>query len=152
MKKLRSWWRAGEDGAIVVYRRRLSGMILRMLVALAILAALAPAILRYRNVVLPVVALGVVRGAAEFRRAIMFTGTTLIYRPPFASIRCIPLGGIAGLRKAFVISSFLLRARWTRGVSLTMTNGETILLPLNFGYRSEILERLSAVTAKPIAG
>jgi hypothetical protein len=150
MRQLRAWWHTGEDGTVVVYRKGVTVLVIRMLLCLVALWVLVPATHRYLNALVPVAALGFLRGMAEARRAIIFTDTLLIYRPPFAAVHCIPLAEIAGLRRSFVAQSYGLRARWARGVQLTMTTGETIPLPLDTPKADEILQRLSAIIAKPI--
>lgn len=151
MKSLRSWWHAGEDGAVVVYRKGMWALLVRMSLCLIIICLFVPSIPQFRTV-LPVVALPFLRGIAEGRRAIIFTDTLLIYRPPFADVLRIPIAEITSLKKALVPQSYFFRGRWVSGLCLTMANGEIIPLPLNIAKEDEVLQRLSAVTAKPIDG
>ena len=91
------------------------------------------------------------RTLAEGRRAIIFTNTEVIYRPPFAQSLCTAIAGIQSLKRSKVTLSFGLRAIRRPGVMLTTMTGETTALPLDFKEREEILQRVSEVTGKTVA-
>jgi hypothetical protein len=149
----RSWLHAGEDRAIAIYNKRYR---LKFFLTCCILGGAWMFFFEMRERRGPIVLLGLTafwlpRALAEGRRAIVFTNTELVYRPPVGRpIRAL-IAGIQGIKRSKVARLVGPRPSFTTGVLLTMANGETIAMPLDFKERGEILQRLSAVTGKSIS-
>jgi hypothetical protein len=147
---LSSWWHAGEEGALVVFTKRVLARFLFVSIAFVGFWIFIPLFHQRPLALALLAAVALPRVLVEARRAIIFTETQLIYRPPLAGVRRIPIVGIQGLRSAKVARSYLLRAAWVPGVLLRMKTGEMVSLPLDLKERHEILQRLSALVGEPI--
>ena len=89
---------------------------------------------------------------AKGRRAIVFTNMELVYRPPVGGPVRASIAGIQGIKRSQVARLVgYQRLSSTQGMLLTMANGETIAMPLDFKERAEILQRLTVVTGKTIS-
>ena len=132
----------------MVYSKRFLGRLVFQCCAFAMFWVFMPF---FRQYLLLLAALITPRVPAEGRRAIIFTQTEVIYRPPFARPISASIAGVQNIKRSKVLISYGLKAYSVPGAVLTMANGETVALPLDFKERDEILRRLSAVTGKEIA-
>jgi len=150
----RCWLHAGEDGAIVIYNKRYR---LKLFLTCCILGAawmLFPEMRERRGplILLGLTAFWLPRMLAEGRRAIVFTNMELVYRPPVGGPVRASIAGIQGIKRSQVARLVgYQRLSSTQGMLLTMANGETIAMPLDFKERAEILQRLTVVTGKTIS-
>ena len=148
---LRSWLHAGEEGALIVYNKHYRVKLLLVCCTLATSWAFLPVMRQCPIGFLVIAAFWLPRTLAEGRRAIIFTNTEVIYRPPFAQPLRTAIAGIQSLKRSKVTLSVGLRAIRGPGVLLTTMTGETTALPLDFKEREEILQRVNAVTGKTVA-
>lgn len=146
-----SWWQAGEETALVVYAKNFRMTLLLQCCAFAAFCAI-PSFRRYILVLLVLTVLTLSRTVAEGRRAIIFTESEVIYRPALARLRRVPFSSIRNLTRTNVTVFYLLRPSSRLGVTMTLTNGEEEVWPLDFNERDEVLRRLSAATGKTIEG
>jgi hypothetical protein len=145
----RRWLHAGEQGAVVVYSKPF-GWRLLFQGSITVSWLLIPSL--HRLPILPIVmgALMLPRTLAEGRRAIIFTQTEIIYRPPFARPCHFTIGCIQRIKRRRVTVYSGLEPSPVPGVAMTLASGVKELLPLDFKDRAEILRRLSSVTGKAI--
>ena len=103
-----TWWRAGEETALVVYSKSFRKTILLQCCAFAAFWAL-PSFRQYFLILLVVAVFALSRTLAEGRRAIIFTKSEVIYRPPLGRLRRVPLSKIQNLTRTDVTVFYLLR-------------------------------------------
>jgi len=99
LSKLRNWWRAGEEDAIIIYRARLLVplALLSTVVALAYLVILPPnrtAIWFFATFW----SIGAIPLFIRRRRAVIFTPDVFVSRPALGSILRVPICGIKRAR------------------------------------------------------
>ncbi len=147
-----SWRHAAEDGAIEVYTKHVTRNLVLQGFALAAFLYLFRHTFATVIAILVIVIIAVPRTLAEARRALIFTSTEIIYRPPLGPPRHVGLKKIESLTRSKVLTSYLLRPVPRPGVVLKLSNGATEAWPLDFEDEGRILERLAVLTEKPIAG
>lgn len=86
---------------------------------------------------------------SESRRALIFTAGAVACRPFFGKPRMGALQKIKGLRR---VMTSLTGKDVRRGIAFDFPDGSTEMWPLKFNAQSEMMERLSAVTGKPVTG
>ena len=79
---------------------------------------------------------------AERRRAIIFTGTEVIYRPTLGGLVRVSLANIAAVRLSTMVRAVWLRAASVGAAELTLVDGQKQLVPLDFPGGLEIHARL----------
>jgi hypothetical protein len=84
------------------------------------------------------------------RRAIIFTETEVVYRPPLGPPRRIPVASIQRIKRSRVLVPYMLRDVTLAGVNLSLEDGTTLDWPLDFEAPEEILKRLSVLAGKTV--
>jgi hypothetical protein len=146
MIPFRGWWRAGEDGAIAVYRQNNA---IFLIVNGLFLLATAPVMIGFGYPALLAIPLSTVaRSIVERRRAIIFTPTELVYRPVFAAPIRAAFSDIVEVKEKGFTLTWMLRYLPVAGLILTLKNGDVQMIPMDFVERSEIVRRLDSGRAK----
>jgi hypothetical protein len=116
LNAFQSWRHAGEDSALVVYARPYR---LRLLILCCMFVAfwkLFPLLHQYPAVLPVMAAYAFPRVLAEGRRAIIFTKSDVIYRPPFGHPWRAPIADIANLKGSRAILSVGLQLHFVGGI------------------------------------
>jgi hypothetical protein len=157
---LQRWWHSGEDAAIAVYPDGVGRMLIveaAVIVVFWLVLQLFSHLLgrllaipvpgsSFRLPFLIVVPSMALLTTAEWRRAIIFTQTDLIYRPPFGELLQISLASIVSLRLIWAKRLFCLRPILVTAVELHLIDGQERVIPLDFPRNSEILAHLCRLT------
>jgi hypothetical protein len=136
----RSWRYAGEEAAVVIYAKSIKKTLLLQCCGFAVF------FLAFQQFIWSLVVVAMIvlpRTLAEGRRAIIFTETEVIYRPPLGSPRRVLIATIRDLVISPVLITYFLRTARRPGVIMTLRDGATEAWPLDFEGRDEILQRLS---------
>jgi hypothetical protein len=84
--------------------------------------------------------------AAEWRRAIIFTQTDVVYRPAFGELSRVSLKNIVSLNLTSTMRLFCLKPTLVSAVELILVDGQKSILPLDFFQGSEMLTQLCRLT------
>jgi hypothetical protein len=131
MQSLSQWWCEGESGAKIIYRQSLRAPIAAAGVSVAMLWLIP----RFRTWYAVMICLYVtVMALAECRRAIIITDSSLRYRPTFGELVHVDLARILSVEKstARVPSLAALRTRLSKGLRFTLTDGQQVVIPIDF--------------------
>jgi hypothetical protein len=148
--KFRSWFHAGEEGALAVYTKPYRMNLVIQSVGLLAFWAVFPVLQGYSLGLMSIAAYALPRVVAEGRRAIVFSDSEFIYRPPFAPPVRVPFVQVLHFRRSKVTVSYLLRLGFVNGIIVTLVEGSELAFPLDFKERDEILQRLISLTGKAI--
>jgi hypothetical protein len=139
VRSFTEWMSDGEMGAEAIYQQSIKGF--AAVVGAGALLALIPA---FRHWYIAIIYLCIaIRALAERRRAYIFTGSSVVYRPAFGSVTDIRFDDVLSIRETTAVAPFLLRPLLVRGASI-QTGQKTISLPLDFHQEKEIWQRLLA--------
>lgn len=150
--RVHRWRHAEEEDAVAIYPGRwkipLLVRCLMMAVALPVVVFKQPStlILMLASALPVTVALMLV---GERRMAMIFKTGAVVYRPLFGQPHVIAFRKITGLRR---VMTSLGGYGTQRGIALDLPDSYQEVWILQFDARSEILERLSAATGKPVTG
>jgi hypothetical protein len=139
--KVKAWRSEGERDVIIVYHHDLTSVII-VLVLVQLPLLFLSLLLFPRALVLMTAVAFVLRTLAEGRRALIFTPSQIMYRPPFGRVEAVAFSNIASTRLCTIFTLFLLRPRLVSAVELTILNGDTIAMPLDFKDWPAIVNRL----------
>jgi hypothetical protein len=150
---LHKWWRAGEEGAVAVYRRDMVVPVIGMsLIASLILAGFyfLGNSLQWSAVVTGLIAaIPVTTAIAYGRIAMIFTETAVLYRAISGPPRQVPFQTIVKIKNVTNVDYPGL-AGFGRGIVLYLDSGETLNWRLGINNENEALERLGRATGIPV--
>jgi hypothetical protein len=133
------WWYSGEDDAKTVYRAGW-GFVKIGTVLAVLLYCIFPQVRDPR--ISWVLIVGILRGVAERRRAIIFSIDAVKYRPPFGRVRETRLDNILSFSEVSILQTIGWKPFSVHGIKLALKDGSTFLLPLDFSPSDEIRERI----------
>ncbi|MDE3180606.1 MAG: hypothetical protein KGM47_13220 [Acidobacteriota bacterium] len=142
-QSIRQWWRAGEDGAIRVYRpRRLVPLFLAISTCTVLCAVYH--FFRFWELALITYALCIVIYIVTMRRAILLMPSSIGYRPVFDEPKFARYESISRAEESWV--------GWgggypVKGIRIHMADGSFLDIPLIIGPRSVVLQGLENALA-----
>jgi len=146
------WWHAGAENATSIYPGRWKFAMAVRIVVVAFCLWI-PALPGYSKL-FPILALSfaamtVLMLIAERRRAMIFTESTVVYRPLFGKPHIVAFKNVLGLRR---VAASVTGTDTQRGIAIDLPDGHIESWPLRFDGQAEILEGLSAFSGKPVTG
>jgi hypothetical protein len=147
LASFKAWRRAGEEGALAAYRKSVRILCLVQLCGIALFVFAFP---QLSWTTLGIGALAMCCNFGLGRRAIIFTETEVVYRPPLGPPRRIPVASIQRIKRSRVLVPYMLRDVTLAGVNLSLEDGTTLDWPLDFEAPEEILKRLSVLAGKTV--
>jgi hypothetical protein len=145
---LHKWWRAGEEGAVVVYRKHNDVVLILLFVFCCVSGGICWQLFPEYPLLpfIPVVVCAPIM--AGCRIAIIFTPTAVIYRPDFGHPTRILFTGITSMRKVEIPSNWS-KARFP-GLLLELSLGQSLPMRLDMPRSNEILDRLRQATGNQV--
>ena len=145
LRFVRDWWTAGEDGAVEVCRKPFALALLFVVGSIALFCSYRPSL--RQPAMWPVYAWLVSRVVAEGRRALVATGTHLVYRPPFGKPVALRFDQVRRVEEAKAPLSFGFKIRVVKGIKLDLGTGTDVVLPLDIpGAWDMVRGRLKAAS------
>jgi hypothetical protein len=144
----RRWRHAGEEGALAIYAASCWGVPV-LLAATAVGVGVILLRLGLPWIVPLSIAAATVHDLDNFRRAIIFTPTSVRFRPTFGRLREIPVKDIFLVRRAAVREGSSRTPMNVLAAELTLPYGETLLISLSMDKGEEALQRLIETAGTP---
>jgi hypothetical protein len=150
--RIHRWRHAEEEGAVAIYPGRWKLPLLLRSLATVFVVVMIALTQQLTLTLVAAAALFIIEALmllGERRRAMIFKTATVVYRPLFGEPHVVAFRKITGLRR--VMTS--LGGRGTqRGIALDLPDSGQEVWLLQFDAQSEILERLSKASGKPVTG
>ena len=141
VSKLRRWWKEGEGAGCIVFRSGLWGSF-GILVIFPLFAWTVSRSVSLSNEIFiwSLYGILVIRILFKTRRAVIFSGRNLTYRPPYGRLRTISLDEVARVSPTTVFLESLPGGIAVKGLRLTLREGGSFVLPLDFKNSDKIIQ------------
>jgi hypothetical protein len=139
MQSIFKWWNEGETGATRIYRQSMGQFVATVAASVAVIVLL-PSLRTWYVMVICICISG--RALAERRRALIFTDSSVIYRPVFRTVVRIQFVDVASVEECTASVSFWFRVQQFKGLRIHLKNHRSTVIPLDFPESQAIRRQL----------